>query len=97
MDRKSAIPDYPTVLLALLLSVYGILMVYSAGQTDQPTVVSKLWRYQTVWLCLGLVGAFLVSRASVRLLEWASWPAYLGTLAILVLLPFFGSGAGTAA
>jgi rod shape determining protein RodA len=97
MDRKSAIPDYPTVFLALLLSVYGILMVYSAGQTDAQTVVSKLWRYQTVWMCLGLVGAFLVSRASVRLLEWIAWPAYLVTLGILVLLPFFGSGAGTAA
>jgi len=97
MDRKAAIPDYPMVLLALLLSVYGILMVYSAGQTDAQTVVSKLWRYQTVWLCLGLVGAFLISRASVRLLEWVSWPAYLFTLALLVLLRFFGSGAGTAA
>jgi rod shape determining protein RodA len=97
MDRKSAIPDYPTVLLALLLSLYGILMVYSAGQTDAQTAVAKLWRYQTVWLCLGLVGAFLISRASVRLLEWVSWPAYLFTLALLVLLRFFGSGAGTAA
>ncbi|HZS59192.1 MAG TPA: rod shape-determining protein RodA [Gemmatimonadaceae bacterium] len=97
MDRKSAIPDYPTVLLALLLSVYGILMVYSAGQTDAQTAVSKLWRYQTAWLCLGIVGAFVISRASVRLLEWVSWPAYLLTLALLVLLRFFGSGAGTAA
>lgn len=97
MDRKSAIPDYPTVLLALLLSIYGILMVYSAGQTDAQTAVSRLWRYQTVWLCLGVVGAFVMSRASVRLLEWVSWPAYLFTLALLVLLRFFGSGAGTAA
>jgi rod shape determining protein RodA len=97
MDRKGAIPDYPTVLLALLLSVFGILMVYSAGQTDQMTVVSRLWRYQVAWLCLGIVGAFLISRASVRLLEWVSWPAYLFTLALLVLLRFFGSGAGTAA
>lgn len=97
MDRKAAIPDYPTVLLALLLSIYGILMVYSAGQTDAQTVVSKLWRYQTAWLCLGIVAAFLISRASVRLLEWVSWPAYLFTLALLVLLRFFGSGAGTAA
>jgi rod shape determining protein RodA len=97
MDRKSAIPDYPIVLLALLLSIYGILMVYSAGQTDQPSMVSKLWRYQTVWLCLGVVAAFLISRASVRLLEWVSWPAYLFTLGLLVMLRFFGSGAGTAA
>jgi rod shape determining protein RodA len=96
MERK-AIPDYPTVALALCLSVYGILMVYSAGQTDAQTAVARLWRSQTMWLCLGLVGSFIVSRASVRLIEWAAWPMYLGTLGILVLLPFFGSGAGTAA
>ena len=96
MDRR-AIPDYPTVALALILSVFGILMVYSAGQTDAPTVAMRLWRFQIVWLCIGLLCAFIVSRASVRLLEWAAWPAYLFVLCILALLPIFGSGAGTAA
>ena len=96
MDRRP-IPDYPTVLLALLLSIYGILMVYSAGVTDAPTVAHNLWRAQVVWLCVGLVAAFIVSRASVRLLEWAAWPSYLVTLAILAVLPKIGSGAGTAA
>jgi rod shape determining protein RodA len=96
VDRR-AIPDYPTVALALLLSVYGILMVYSAGQTDAPNVAQRLWHYQLVWLCIGLLCAFTVSRASVRLMEWAAWPTYLGVLCILALLPIFGSGAGTAA
>jgi rod shape determining protein RodA len=96
VDRR-AIPDYPTVALALLLSVYGILMVYSAGQTDAPNVAQRLWHYQLVWLCIGLLCAFVVSRASVRLMEWAAWPTYLGVLGILALLPIFGSGAGTAA
>jgi rod shape determining protein RodA len=96
VDRR-AIPDYPTVALALLLSVFGILMVYSAGQTDAPNVAQRLWHYQLVWLCIGLLCAFVVSRASVRLMEWAAWPTYLGVLGILALLPFIGSGAGTAA
>ncbi|HWZ58249.1 MAG TPA: rod shape-determining protein RodA [Gemmatimonadaceae bacterium] len=96
MDRR-AIPDYPTVALALLLSIYGILMVYSAGQTDAPNVAQRLWHYQVVWLCIGLLCAFVVSRASVRLMEWAAWPTYLAVLCILALLPIFGSGAGTAA
>jgi rod shape determining protein RodA len=96
VDRR-AIPDYPTVALALLLSIYGILMVYSAGQTDAPNVAQRLWHYQLVWLCIGLLCAFVVSRASVRLMEWAAWPTYLGVLCLLALLPFIGSGAGTAA
>jgi rod shape determining protein RodA len=96
VDRR-AIPDYPTVALALLLSIYGILMVYSAGQTDAPNVAQRLWHYQLVWLCIGLLCAFVVSRASVRLMEWAAWPTYLAVLCLLALLPIFGSGAGTAA
>jgi rod shape determining protein RodA len=96
VDRR-AIPDYPTVALALLLSIFGILMVYSAGQTDATTVVLRLWRFQVVWLCIGLLAALIVSRASVRLLEWAAWPVYLAVLVLLALLPIFGSGAGTAA
>jgi cell division protein FtsW (lipid II flippase) len=31
--------DWPLVIVALLLSVYGISIVYSAGQTDIPTAV----------------------------------------------------------
>jgi rod shape determining protein RodA len=96
VDRR-AIPDYPTVALALLLSIYGILMVYSAGQTDAPNVAQRLWHFQLVWLCTGLLCAFVVSRASVRLMEWAAWPTYLAVLCLLALLPFIGSGAGTAA
>jgi len=42
--RRGAQPDYPLVVLALLLSAFGIAMVYSAGQTDYPTVVADLWR-----------------------------------------------------
>jgi rod shape determining protein RodA len=95
--ERRAILDYPTVALALILSVFGILMVYSAGVTDAPTVAMHLWRSQIAWLGMGLMAAFVVSRASVRLLEWAAWPAYLIVLAILAVLPIFGSGAGTAA
>ncbi len=68
-DASSAksIADFPLVALALLLSVFGILMVYSAGQTDVPTVVARLWRSQVIWLAMSLArGAARDSRASVR-------------------------------
>ena len=44
MQRKVIARDFPLVALALLLSVFGILMVYSAGQTNVPTVVASPWR-----------------------------------------------------
>ena len=89
--------DWPLVGTAVLLSLYGIAIVYSAGQTDVPTAVAHVYRQQIVWFLLGLTGAFLVSRASVRLLEYATVPAYVGTIAVLVLLLFIGKGSGTAA
>lgn len=96
--RGRTIPaDWPLMALALTLTAFGIAMVYSAGQTDVPTFVAGIWRSQMVWFALGLGVAFTISKTSVRLLEWASLPVYLGACALLVILIFFGSGAGTAA
>jgi cell division protein FtsW (lipid II flippase) len=35
--------DWPLVAVAFLLSIYGISIVYSAGQTDIVTNVARLW------------------------------------------------------
>ncbi|PYP80282.1 MAG: rod shape-determining protein RodA [Gemmatimonadetes bacterium] len=89
--------DWPLVIVALLLSIYGIAIVYSAGQTDIPTAVARLWKTQLVWFGLALVAAYGASRCSVRLIDWLTWPAYFLSVAMLVLLLFVGKGAGTAA
>ena len=61
------IPDYPLLITAGLLSVFGVAMVYSAGQTDTPTYVAGLYRSQIVWLLAGLGIGYAVSRSdSVR-------------------------------
>ena len=91
------IADPALVLLAVLLSVFGILMVYSAGQTDVPTQVAHLYKNQIVWFCLGMTGAYAVSRASVRFLDWVATPAYAFSCVLLFILLFVGAGAGTAA
>ena len=100
MIRRS-VRDVPLVLFALLLALFGIAMVYSAGQTDPAvrTPAANVWRSQLVWFLLGLGGAFVVSRASARVIEWLAWPAYLLSVLLLALLkvPGLGSGAGTAA
>ncbi|HEY2065492.1 MAG TPA: rod shape-determining protein RodA [Gemmatimonadaceae bacterium] len=89
--------DWPLVIVALLLSVYGISVVYSAGQTDIPTAVAKLWRTQTIWFMLAIGAAYAASRCSVRLIDWMTWPMYGVTIAMLMLLLVIGKGAGTAA
>jgi rod shape determining protein RodA len=89
--------DWQLVIIALLLSIYGIAIVYSAGQTDILTNVSRLWKSQAVWFLLAIAAAWGTTRFSVRLLDWLTWPAYFITVAMLVLLLFIGKGAGTAA
>ncbi|HEX5180587.1 MAG TPA: rod shape-determining protein RodA [Gemmatimonadaceae bacterium] len=97
MSSRRIVVDVPLVLTALLLSAYGICMVYSAGQTDVPTSATHAWASQIRWLIFGIVAAYAVSRASVRFFEWAALPTYLMSLVLLALLLVIGKGAGTAA
>ncbi len=97
MRDRRVVTDVPLVAVALLLTAFGIAMVYSAGQTDAPTVAAGLYRRQLVWFGIALVGAYAVSRASMRLVEWMTLPLYLLTLAMLAVTLIIGTGAGTAA
>ncbi len=95
--RKAA-GDYPLLIIALLLTAYGIAVVYSAGQTDVPVVaVAAAWKRQLAWLLISLVVAWICTRASVRFFEWAALPAYVFGLIMLAVTLVIGSGAGTAA
>lgn len=90
--------DYPLVFIALALSVFGIAVVYSAGQTDVPvTYVAHAYQRQFLWFVASLVGFWIVTRSSVRFIEWLSAPAYYLSLALLALTLVIGTGAGTAA
>ena len=80
-----------------LLCCYGVLVLYSAGQTDVPSAAEHIWVRQLAWLGLGLVAAVLVQRVSPLLLEWSAPALYAAGLAILLLTLAIGTGAGTAA
>jgi rod shape determining protein RodA len=94
--RRQSI-DIPLLITALLLTVFGLAMVFSAGQTDVPDkAVESLWQRQLVLFGVAALAASVVTRASVRLIEWSAWPLYLLSCGLLVVVYFFGSGAGTA-
>lgn len=96
-SRNKITVDWPLVVAALLLSLYGLAVVYSAGQTDIRSVVTETaWRRQLIWFILGLGGAYVISRASVRMLEWIALPLYVFTIILLASLLVIGTGAGTA-
>ena len=95
--KQRFVPDFTLLALALLLSVYGVAMVYSAGQTDVLTRVTTLWQRQAGWFALGLLAAYGLSRTSLRMLDFITPPLYAVTSAVLLLLVFIGKGFGTAA
>jgi rod shape determining protein RodA len=94
---RRIVADYPLVTIALLLSLFGIAMVYSAGQTDTPTAVARVYKSQILWLLIGMIGAYGISRSSVRFIQWVTLPAYILSVALLALTLVIGAGAGTAA
>ncbi len=89
--------DVPLLVFALLLSAFGIAMVFSAGQTNAPGFVADLWKRQLGFFAVSLGAAMVVMRGSVRLIEWTAWPLYLFACGLLVVVLFVGTGAGTAA
>lgn len=97
MLRRAA-GEFPLVIIALLLSAYGIAVVYSAGQTDVPVAyVRHAYTKQLGWFAVSLVSAYFLTRASLRLVEWLTVPVYGFAVFLLALTLVFGSGAGTAA
>ncbi len=94
---RSRFGDPVLMLTVLVLSLFGVAMIYSAGQLDVAIpAVAERWKMQLTWLGLSLAGLFLVLRVGVRWLEWVAFPAYVSGLFLLVLTLFIGTGSGTA-
>ncbi len=90
--------DPGLVLAVLVLSLFGVAMIYSAGVLNIPSPVTEgIWKRQLLWLVLSLVAFTAVSRTPVRWVEWVAVPAYLGGIVLLAATLVIGTGAGTAA
>lgn len=89
--------DRTLVITILLLIIFGVLNLYSAGQTDVPTQSIGVWKRQLVWLLIGGVACYLMFRTSPRLLEWAAPWVYALALLLLAVTLVIGTGQGTAA
>ncbi|HUG28652.1 MAG TPA: rod shape-determining protein RodA [Gemmatimonadales bacterium] len=88
--------DRPLLLVVGALLTFGVIVLYSAGQTDVPGVAASAWSRQLVWIGLGFVAAFIGFRSSFRLLEWGAPGLYVLGIVLLILVLFIGSGGGTA-
>jgi rod shape determining protein RodA len=89
--------DRPLLVVVALLLAFGILMVYSAGQTDVRTPANGAWVRQLVWAGVALVAGTVMFKINFRILEWAAPGIYALGIALLVLVLLVGTGAGSAA
>lgn len=89
--------DRQLVIVAVLLTLFGLATLYSAGQTDVPTRAAGVWHRQFVWFGIGVVVAFAVFQVSPRLLEWLAPALYGFSILLLLIVLVIGTGAGTAA
>ncbi len=90
MRRMMSFRDFDWLLLGLvlLLSVLSVLEIYS---TTVHTRFAGFASKQVVYIALGVVGMFVVSRIDYhRLLNWAPWGYGLGILALLAVLSPLG-------
>ncbi|MEX0837703.1 MAG: rod shape-determining protein RodA [Gemmatimonadota bacterium] len=82
----------------VLLTLFGIAMIYSAGEVHVPNpVTDSAWVRQTVWFTLALLAFTLLSRVPARWLEWVAAPSYVVSVILLAATLVVGTGAGTAA
>ena len=94
---RPIVSDVRLLVTAGLLSLFGVAMVYSAGQTDTPTAVAGVYKSQIAWLLIGMGFAYAIGHSSVRFIEWMTTPLYLFSIFLLGLTLVIGQGAGTAA
>ncbi|MFC1614610.1 rod shape-determining protein RodA [Gemmatimonadota bacterium] len=85
--------DWVLMSLVLMLTIFGILMIYSADQI-QTAHTSRAVHYQRqlVWLALSLVACVVVSTISTRSLELVSYWIYGAVLLALVMVLTGGKG-----
>jgi rod shape determining protein RodA len=95
---RGAFGDPALVIAVIGMALFGVAMIYSAGQVDVANAVSaRAWRMQLVWLGLSLVALLILLRLEARWLEWIAPPAYILGIAALLATLVIGTGVGTAA
>src|SRR5215469_13310657 len=91
--RKFLGMNWLLVALAIGLSVFGVMAVYSATYMREEVYLTEMWRRQIIWLAIGIVIFF-----ATALVDYRTWMSnvsiplimYLGGLGFLALTHFIG-------
>ncbi len=84
--------DYILLITVALLTLFGVVMIYSANLGSLDSRLQDLWRRQAIFGAVG-VGLVLLLALFPRDFHWLGdfwWLSYLVAVALLVLVLFFG-------
>ncbi|MDR2103661.1 MAG: rod shape-determining protein RodA [Treponema sp.] len=82
--------DFSLLFAAIILTVFGILFVYSSGVTSEGVLVSTEYFRQIIWAISGVIIALVIAMIDYRRLHDLSFYLFLGTLALLLYTGLFG-------
>ena len=95
---KRGVGDPALFLAVLLMTAFGVAMVYSAGVLNIPSPVTEgAWIRQAQWAAMALVAFTIIRLIGPRWIEWVAVPAYVVSVLLLVMTLLVGTGSGTAA
>jgi rod shape determining protein RodA len=95
-DSNSGSVDRGLLFGIVSLALFGDLMIYSATKIPLGTAgydAAFYLKRQTMWVCIGLVVMWIVSRVDHRRFEILATPAYIASIGGLIGVIFFGSSA----
>ncbi len=81
--------DWTILLLAVLLTAFGVMMIYSATLGSES--LADAWRKQAIYAAIGVVFFFVTASINYRLLENFLWPLYVLVIFILLFTLAFGT------
>ena len=95
---KRWVGDPALFLAALVMTSFGIAMIYSAGVLNIPSPITEgAWILQIQWAAISLVAFVVICQIGPRWIEWVAVPAHVLCVILLLATLFVGSGSGTAA
>lgn len=82
--------DFAIFLPAFLLTVIGLLVIFSIGSQSNPPDLTKFYK-QLIFAGAGLLVFFILSATDYRTIKALGWIAYAAMVFLLVLVLFFGT------
>jgi rod shape determining protein RodA len=78
--------DLGPVVTSVVLSLIGVLLIYSSGKLEFSSAYQNLYKKQLLWIVIALIVSYPVMKVSIKSLAGLSYPLYAASLALLILV-----------